>query len=166
MTSITFFRLNGCFVTAGVPSVRRIHLIIGLLGVIAFLLTGQVMKHHHPRREELSAEVRMMYVSRHIYLLGASLVNVVLGLYLRVHPRGWRRVLQQIGSVVILLSPLSLLIAFFAEPTFGLAGRSWRSYFGLIGLFAGVMTQILATVGLSSAQVCKKQTPGASSSPH
>jgi len=63
--------------------VRRVHLIIGVLGVIAFLLTGQVMKRHHPRMDQLSAEVRMMYVSRHIYLLGASLVNVVLGLYLR-----------------------------------------------------------------------------------
>ena len=135
---------------------RRIHLIIGLLGVIAFLLTGQFMKHHHPRMEELSAEVRMMYVSRHIYLLGASLVNVVLGLYLQVHPPGWRRVLQQIASVVILLSPLSLLISFFAEPAFGLAGRSWRSYFGLIGLFVGVMTHIVASGGMSGL-VSKKQ---------
>ncbi|HKW34884.1 MAG TPA: hypothetical protein VJN92_17875 [Candidatus Acidoferrum sp.] len=135
---------------------RRIHLITGLLGVIAFLLTGQVMKHHNPRMEELSAEVRMMYVSRHIYLLGASLVNVVLGLYLQVHRRGWRRVLQQIASVVILLSPLALLIAFFAEPAFGLAGRSWRSYFGLIGLFAGVMTHTVTRAGLSSALVSKK----------
>jgi uncharacterized metal-binding protein len=106
----------------------------------------------------------MMYVSRHIYLLGASLVNVVLGLYLQVHPRGWRRVLQQIASVVILLSPLTLLIAFFAEPAFGLAGRSWRSYFGLIGLFAGVMTHIVARAGLSSALVSKKQTSRAESS--
>jgi len=143
------------------------HLIIGLLGVIAFLLTGQLMRHHHPRMEELSAEVRMMYVSRHIYLLGASLVNVVLGLYLQVHPQGWRRVLQQIGSVVILLSPLSLLIAFFAEPAFGLAGRSWRSYFGLIGLFTGVMTHIVASACLSSGLVSKEQTSRVeSSSPH
>ena len=146
---------------------RRIHLIIGLLGVIAFLLTGQFMKHHHPRMDELSGEVRMMYVSRHIYFLGASLVNVVLGLYLQVHPRGWRRVLQQIGSVMILPSPLSLLIAFFAEPAFGLAGRSWRSYFGLIGLFAGVMTHIVASAGLSSGLVSKKQISRVeSSSPH
>ena len=143
---------------------RRIHLIIGLLGVIAFLLTGQVMKHHYPRMEGVSAEVRMMYVSRHIYLLGASLVNVVLGLYLQVHPRGWRRGLQQIASVVILLSPLSLLIAFIAEPAFGLAGRSWRSYFGLIGLFAGVMTHIVAGAGLNSGLVSKKQTSRAESS--
>ena len=144
---------------------RRVHFIIGLLGVIAFLLTGQFMKHHHPSMEELSAEVRMMYVSRHIYLLGASLVNAVLGIYLQLHPRGWRRVLQQIGSVVILLSPLTLLIAFFAEPAFGLAGRSWRSYFGLIGLFAGVMMHIVVGAGLSSGLVSRKQTSGVESSP-
>ena len=128
---------------------RRIHLIVGVLGVIAFLLTGQVMKHHHPRMVELSAEVRMMYVSRHIYLLGASLVNVVLGLYLEVHPRGWRRALQGIGSLLILVAPVSLLLAFLSEAGLGIAGRNWRSYVALIGLFAGVMTHIVASAGAS-----------------
>ena len=61
---------------------RRIHFIIGALGVLAFLLTGQAMKHHVPNIHTLSAEVQMMYLSRHIYLLGAALVNLVLGLYL------------------------------------------------------------------------------------
>jgi hypothetical protein len=129
--------------------VRRIHLIIGVLGVIAFLLTGQVMKHHQPSMVALSAEVRMMYVSRHIYLLGASLVNVVLGLYLKVHPQHWRRILQGIGSLLILLAPISLLMAFLSEPVLGIAGRSWRSYFGLLGLFAGVMAHIVASAGAS-----------------
>src|SRR6266849_4322962 len=119
---------------------RRIHLAIGLLGVIAFLLTGQVMRRHVPNIHSLSAEVRMMYVSRHIYLLGAALVNLVLGLYLQVNPLGWRRVLQGIGSLLIVLSAVSLLTAFMEEPALGIAGRSWRSSFGLISLFAGVMT--------------------------
>ncbi len=55
--------------------------------------------------------------------------------------------LQQIGSVSILFSPLLLLVAFFLEPAFGLAGRGWRSYFGMIGFFAGVMTHIVASAG-------------------
>jgi hypothetical protein len=88
----------------------------------------------------------MMYVSRHIYLLGAALVNLVLGLYLREYSPAWRRTLQRIGSVLIFLSVLSLLMAFISEPALGLAGRSWRSYFGLIGLFAGVMTHLVAAV--------------------
>jgi len=88
----------------------------------------------------------MMYVSRHIYLLGGALVNLVLGLYLREQPSGWRRILQWTGSLLILLSAVSLLVAFLAEPSLGMAGRSFRSYFGLIGLFAGVMTHLVATI--------------------
>ena len=104
------------------------------------------MGHHHPGMQSLTADVRMMYVSRHIYLLGAALVNLVLGLYLQMQPSGWRRVLQQIGSLLILLSAVSLLLAFMAEPALGMAGRSWRSYFGLIALFAGVMAHTVASI--------------------
>ena len=124
---------------------RRVHLIVGLIGVVAFLITGQLMKHHSPPVRMLTPGVHMMYVSRHIYLLGAALVNLVLGLYLREYSPGWRRTLQRIGSVLIFLAILSLLTAFIAEPALGLAGRSWRSYFGLIALFAGVMAHFVAS---------------------
>ncbi len=90
-----------------------------------------------------------MFVSRHIYLLGASLVNAVLGLYLQMQPAGWRCLLQRVGSVLILIGPLILLLAFFAEPELGISGRGWRSYFGMIALFAGVMTHVAASVGAS-----------------
>lgn len=129
---------------------RRVHLIVGLLGVVTFLITGQFMSHHNPPVRALTPDVRMMYVSRHIYLLGAALVNLVLGLYLREYSPGWRRVLQRIGSVLILLAPLSLLTAFIDEPSLGLAGRSFRSYFGLIALFAGVMAHFVASFARES----------------
>ena len=126
--------------------IRRAHLIVGVLGVITFVITGQVTARHVPEVHTLSAEVRLMYVSRHIYLLGAALVNLVLGLYLQLNPRGWRRMLQQIGSVLIFLSVVSLLMAFTAEPSLGIAGRSWRSFFGVIALFAGVVTHFAGTI--------------------
>lgn len=128
---------------------RRLHLILGLAAVVAFLLTGQILSHHHPKMEQLSAEARMMYVSRHIYLLGAALVNITLGLYLGARPAGWRRILQQLGSALILVSPLLLVAAFYSEPALGLAGRGWQSHAGLIGLFVGVMTHIVAGAGAS-----------------
>jgi hypothetical protein len=127
---------------------RQTHLIIGLFGVIAFVLTGQVMAHHAPNVHTLSSEVRLMYISRHIYLLGSALVNLVLGLYLQVQPPGWRRRLQRSGSLLILLSPVSLLLAFIAEPALGMAGRGWRSFFGLIALFAGVMMHFVSGLAL------------------
>jgi hypothetical protein len=104
------------------------------------------MTHHIPNIHTVSAEVQMMYLSRHIYVLGAALVNLVLGLYLTLHPQGWRHHLQQIGSLLILLSVLSLLVAFSSEPPLGFAGRSWQSYAGMIGLFAGVMAHLVASL--------------------
>jgi len=97
--------------------------------------------------EQLPAELRMMYVSRHIYLLAAALVNTVLGLDLQLHTTNWRRGLQLAGSLLILAPVFLLTLAFAIEPPLGMAGRSWRSSVGLIALFAGVMTHLVAKAG-------------------
>jgi hypothetical protein len=131
---------------------RRLHLTFGLLGVAVFVLTGQVMRHHTPPMHELTPGVRMMYVSRHIYLLGSALVNLTLGLYLWALPPGWRRTFQQIGSVLLLVSPILLTVAFFQEPAYGLAGRSWRSSFAIYGLLAGVSSHALSFLGGADGQ--------------
>src|SRR5262245_36226952 len=106
---------------------RRFHLIIGVLGILVFVLSGQVMVRHVPPVSHLAPELRLMYVSRHIYLLGAALVNLMTGLYLQISATGWRRRLQLSSSLLLLLSPVLLALAFFAESPLGLAGRSWRS---------------------------------------
>lgn len=129
------------------PVLRRVHLVLGIMAVIAFLWSGQVMGHHHPPMEQLPAGLRMMYISRHIYLLAAALVNTVLGLYLQLHASNWRHGLQLAGSLLMLASVFSLTLAFAVEPPLGMAGRSWRSSVGLIALFAGVMTHLVANAG-------------------
>ena len=124
---------------------RRVHLVVGIAAIFAFLLSGQLLGHHHPRLDELPAEIHMLYVSRHIYLLAGALVNAILGLYLQLQPSGWRSALQVIGSILILTSVLSLSMAFLVEPPLGLAGRGWRSLFGLISLFVGVILVAMMT---------------------
>lgn len=136
---------------------RRIHLIVGLLGITAFLLTGQLMKHHDPPTRGLATDVRMMYVSRHIYLLGTALVNLAIGLYLHLRPARWKRILQWIGSLLILVSPALLLIAFLQEPALGLTGRGWHSRFGMIGLFAGVMAHVVASFGAARIDTTRER---------
>lgn len=129
------------------PMLRRVHLVVGIVAIVAFLLSGQSLGHHHPSMDQLTPELRMMYVSRHIYLLTGALVNAVLGVYLQLQPSGWRRVLQRVGSILILLSVLSLSMAFLAEPPLGMAGRGWRSLLGLVALFFGVVTHLVANAG-------------------
>src|SRR5207245_1122846 len=76
--------IRGHRVTIRAPMLRRVHLVVGIAGIVAFLLSGQLLGHHNPSMEKLPAEMLMMYVSRHIYLLAGALVNAVLGLYLHL----------------------------------------------------------------------------------
>ena len=58
---------------------RRIHLAVGILALAAFAASGQVMLRHVPPMHLLGDDVRLMYRSRHIYLLGSGIANVLLG---------------------------------------------------------------------------------------
>ena len=131
---------------------RRLHLTLGLVGVFVFAFTGQIMRHHNPPMRALSPDVHMMYVSRHIYLLGAALVNLVLGLYFSPFSLTRARIAQQIGSLLLLVAPILLTVAFLQEPAHGLAGRSLRSHLGLYTLFAG---SILHTLGFIAERMQK-----------
>src|ERR1700751_353121 len=130
---------------------RKLHLIAGLLGVLVFVLSGQVMRSHKPPVRSLKDGQRMMYVSRHIYILGSALVNLPLGIYLKLEGRGWRRKLQVAGSLLILTSLALLTLAFVDEPGAGIAGRSLRSAFGWFTLLGGALAHFFAKVGAVGA---------------
>ena len=82
--------------------------------MIVFVLTGQYMEYVHNR--SLPDGPRMMYRSRHIYLLLSGLINLSIGTYLTYRPGGWRGTLQTIGSVLLTIGPALLLAGFFREP--------------------------------------------------
>ena len=95
---------------------RRVHLWIGVAGVVAFLLTGQYMDRWLGHLAGVADLPLMLYRSSHIYLLLGSLLNVVLGLYQVEAGNGWRRWLGRVGSILIAIAPVLFLIAFAREP--------------------------------------------------
>ena len=95
---------------------KRLHLVAGVATLIAFLLTGQYMDYLEVRTNALGETARVMFRSRHIYLLLAGLVNVGVGAYFGYRARGWRRGLQLLGSVMVVAAPVLMIVAFFAEP--------------------------------------------------
>ena len=99
---------------------KLLHIVVGAFVLLAFLLTGQYMDYLDIRSGALGDATRMMFRSRHIYILLAGLVNLAVGTYFVRRAGGWRRTLQTIGSVLVLAAPLLLLAAFFTEP--GLPG--------------------------------------------
>jgi hypothetical protein len=95
---------------------KLLHLCVGALVLVAFLLTGQYMDYLDVRSGALGETARVMFRSRHIYLLLAGLVNLGVGSYFTYRGRGWRRGLQLTGSALVLVAPGLMLAAFFTEP--------------------------------------------------
>jgi|SRR5215472_1627448 len=98
---------------------KKLHLIFGLIMVVIFLLTGQYMVFRLHGMLGMPDTPRLLYRSRHIYLLLGALVNLSLGLYLTISPVRWRMRVQRIGSLLIILSPLLFLAGFFRDTTRG-----------------------------------------------
>ena len=123
---------------------RRLHLIIGLSMLVVFLVSGQVMAHHEPPVSSLGAETRLLFRSRHIYLLAGALVNVMAGIYLQLRPAGWRRRVQMVGSALLLLAPVLLLAAFLSEPQHGLQEKMRFSMDGIVAMALGTLAHLLS----------------------
>ena len=120
---------------------KRLHRIFGLLVILAFLLTGQFMDFRHVGEMEDGA--RMMFRSRHIYILLAGLVNLGIGVYFTYWSERWRRILQTIGSVLIIIAPLMMIGAFFYEPTLkGL--QRMLTLPAIVALFTGVFCHLFS----------------------
>jgi hypothetical protein len=94
---------------------ERIRAVV-IVALLAFLLTGQYMDFHEPKMDVLDAGMRMMFRSRHIYILFAGLLNLAVGAYFVTRDAGWRRGAQRVGSALIILGALLSLVAFVYEP--------------------------------------------------
>jgi hypothetical protein len=133
--------------------VRRWRLVIGVLGVVAFLATGMYLRLVFPDKDVIGLDRRWLQRSRHIYLLLAALVNLAPGLGAAGPPGGWRRALRSVGSALVLLGPPLLLLAFVTEPESGSGDARTASHLGLYGLFGGMMLHLAAGVGGRAAAV-------------
>ena len=119
------------------------HVGFGLLVVVAFLLTGQYMNRFHEHLRGMPDGQRMLYRSRHIYILLAGLLNVGLGTYLRLRPARLARALQLLGSALVVAATCLLVAAFFYEPPLANPEHVPLSRLGLYGIFAGTLLHLL-----------------------
>jgi uncharacterized membrane protein len=106
----------------------RIHVAMGLAAVVLFLATGIYM-----RTQEtflLPDGVRLLYRSRHIYLLLSALLNLLVGIHYRAGASG--KTIRSIGSTLILIAPPSLFAAFFLDSP-----RALLTHIGIYSIAAG-----------------------------
>jgi hypothetical protein len=89
----------------------RLHIAVGVSGLILFLATGIYMRTQQTFL--LPDGVRLLYRSRHIYLLLSALLNLLVGIQYRAAASG--KAIRAIGSVLILIAPPFLFAAFFLD---------------------------------------------------
>jgi hypothetical protein len=126
---------------------KTLHRTFGVLVILAFLLTGQFMDFQRPPVREMADEgARMMYRSRHIYILLAGLLNLGVGVYFVPWRERWRKLLQLAGSILLILAPLLMIGAFFYEPTLKGLPRP-LTLPALVALIVGVFCHLFSGIG-------------------
>jgi magnesium-transporting ATPase (P-type) len=134
-------------------AMKRLHLLFGILLFVVFVLTGQYMDKFLNHLHGMADGPRMLYRSRHIYILLSALINIGLGTYFSYQTETWRRALQILGSFLVVLASAVVIVAFFYEPQLGtlqtpitgrvmyaLAGGTLLHMFGNLG-YAGKVVQ-------------------------
>ena len=113
--------------------------------MLAFLLTGQYMDKYFNHLVGMPDGPRLLYRTRHIFILLAGLLNLGIGAYFTYRTETWRRVLQLLGSLLIIAAPVLFLIAFFYEPN--LTGlHTPLSHWGTYIIAAGVVLHVISSV--------------------
>lgn len=124
---------------------RRLHLGLGLVGLVVFVTTGAYMRINIDM-PALDTGSRFLLRSRHIYILFGALVNLSLGMHWSTREVTWRRWLQAIGSVVVMAALVSLCAAFPLEAVAGKFSEDWARL-GIFGTAVGVVCHLVAHFG-------------------
>lgn len=123
---------------------KRAHLLFGIAALFAFILSGQYMDKVHGHLRGIADAPRMLFRSRHIYMLLTSLLNLGLGTYLKPQPLGWRAGAQLAGSIMIIGATCLLVVAFLYEPLHGNLNYTPFSHYGLYLVALGTVGHAIA----------------------
>ena len=124
---------------------RIAHIVLGMVGLIAFVLTGQYMDQMLAHLRHMPDGPRLLYRSAHIYFLWSSLLNLVLGCHVRFSGRPALRWLQGGASLAVLAGPPLLLYSFFMESVFTNLARP-HARLAIYLAFGGVLLHTACTL--------------------
>ena len=125
---------------------KRFHLIFGLTVLVVFLVTGQYMDRFHYHLMYMSDGPRMLYRTRHIFILMSGLLHVGIGTYFISRPTRLRRALQITGSILITVATALFTVAFFYEPRLEEL-HTPLSLAGTITIAVGTLLHLFSAVG-------------------
>ncbi|MFN2315179.1 MAG: hypothetical protein ABR551_13445 [Gemmatimonadales bacterium] len=121
----------------------QLHLMVGLAALLVFVGTGAWMHFKYDHLRGMTDATRLLFRSTHIYLLFAALLNLAIGAHHRRAVMRGARLLQGVGSVLLLATPLLFLAGFLSEPWLGDLQRPW-SRPGIYASLAGTLLHLVA----------------------
>lgn len=127
-------------------NLRKLHALAGIGFLMLFVATGQMMGFNAPPVPELPMAERMIFRSRHLYLLFIALINLLVALRYVLPAAGGRRHAALAGSLLTLLAGPLFAVAYFLEAEGG-AGPGWFSSLGAYATLAGVLLYSITTAG-------------------
>jgi hypothetical protein len=119
-------------------SLGAAHRAVGITTILFFAVTGQIMDHLKLDQMAVESAVRLLYRSRHIYLLFAGLVNLAVGLRFVLPASGMGSRAGVVGSILMLVAPVPLTVAFFVEPE-RLGQVSLPAILGIFSSYLGLL---------------------------
>jgi hypothetical protein len=125
---------------------KKIHLIFGVFVVVAFLLTGQYMDKLYNHMVGVPDAQRLLFRTRHIFILLAGLLNLGIGAYFTYRVEKWRRTVQLLGSLLIIAASFLFVIAFFYEPKLNDL-HTPLSHWGTYTIAVGALLHVISGLG-------------------
>ena len=80
--------------------------------LIVFLLTGQYMDKYYHHMVGVPDGMRLLYRTRHIFILLSGLTNLGIAAYFTYRLEFWRRALQLVGSGLTFMASVLYMVAY------------------------------------------------------
>jgi hypothetical protein len=88
---------------------------------------------------------RLLYRTRHIFILLSGLLNLGIGAYFTYRVEPWQRTMQLLGSLFIIAASFLFVIGFFYEPNLSNL-RTPMSHYGTYAIAAGAVLHVISGV--------------------
>ncbi len=125
-------------------TLNKLHLWIGLSGIVLFLLSGQYFQFALNGLQGMDDTPRLLLRTSHVYFFFASFINVIFGLYyVQTKELRWHTVLHQ---SLVMLSPVLLAYSFIAEAYGNVGIERDIGSLGVIILFVWLLILVLGKV--------------------
>ena len=119
-------------------NLKRLHLITGVIFVVVFWFSGAYLKFVVWDTMADDDLVRVAYRTSHVYILMAALINIAVSTNLLANSTKQSQVLQCLGSLLLIVAPLSLTYAFFVESKLAVEVSGF-TFLAVVGLAVGVI---------------------------